>query len=106
MQPEVTPELMVSVGKRVMKEVRTLIRHRGIVKMAKAAANPLVCEACSFDFEKVYGAHGKGFIETHHINPLNQREGENQPTRHSGLRDALRELPPNGALWSGMPHSS
>ncbi|MBB2671559.1 UNVERIFIED_ORG: putative HNH restriction endonuclease [Rhizobium esperanzae] len=43
-----------------------------------------ICEACGFDFEKVYGAHGKGFIEAHHINPLNEREGDNQPT---GIQD-------------------
>lgn len=29
------------------------------------------CKACDFDFEKKYGAHGKGFIHVHHIIPLN-----------------------------------
>ncbi|WP_432802785.1 HNH endonuclease, partial [Escherichia coli] len=28
------------------------------------------CKCCSFDFEKVYGEHGKGFIHVHHIKPL------------------------------------
>lgn len=28
------------------------------------------CLACGFDFEKVYGEIGKGFIEVHHIKPL------------------------------------
>lgn len=31
-----------------------------------------ICKACAFDFEKVYGEHGKGFIHVHHIIPLNQ----------------------------------
>ena len=84
MLPQVSPELTVSEGKRVMREVKTLVRHRGIVEMAKAVARPLACEACGFDFEKVYGSRGKGFIEAHHINPLNEREGENQPT---GIKD-------------------
>ncbi len=28
------------------------------------------CTICQFDFEKVYGLRGKGFIEIHHLNPL------------------------------------
>lgn len=28
------------------------------------------CKCCNFDFEKVYGEHGKGFIHVHHIKPL------------------------------------
>lgn len=28
------------------------------------------CHACEFDFEKVYGEHGKGFIEIHHKKPI------------------------------------
>ncbi|MEZ9143974.1 HNH endonuclease [Vibrio sp. 10N.286.52.C3] len=29
------------------------------------------CQICSFDFAKKYGPHGSGFIEVHHIKPLN-----------------------------------
>lgn len=28
------------------------------------------CKCCGFEFEKVYGEHGKGFIHVHHIKPL------------------------------------
>lgn len=28
------------------------------------------CKACGFDFEKVYGIHGKDYIEVHHLKPL------------------------------------
>ena len=28
------------------------------------------CMVCGFDFEKVYGAYGKNFIEVHHVKPL------------------------------------
>ena len=31
-----------------------------------------VCSICGFDFEKVYGDLGKGFIHIHHIVPLNK----------------------------------
>ena len=30
------------------------------------------CMICGFDFEKVYGAFGKGKIHIHHIKPLNE----------------------------------
>lgn len=34
------------------------------------------CMACGFDFEKVYGEIGKGFIEVHHIKPLYSKDEE------------------------------
>lgn len=30
------------------------------------------CQACGFDFEKIYGERGKGFIHVHHIVPLSK----------------------------------
>lgn len=30
----------------------------------------LACESCGFDYHKVYGTLGEGFIECHHIEPL------------------------------------
>ncbi|MDR6123514.1 5-methylcytosine-specific restriction endonuclease McrA/predicted RNA-binding protein with PUA-like domain [Bacillus sp. SLBN-46] len=32
------------------------------------------CAVCGFDFEDVYGEHGKDFIEIHHKNPLSKLE--------------------------------
>ncbi|CAM4081218.1 HNH endonuclease [Bacillus manliponensis] len=32
------------------------------------------CVVCGFDFEKVYGERGKGFIEVHHVKPLSMLE--------------------------------
>lgn len=34
------------------------------------------CQVCGFNFGKVYGSHGYGFIEVHHIEPLSSI-GEN-----------------------------
>lgn len=34
------------------------------------------CMICGFDFEAVYGALGKGYIEVHHIKPLATRDEE------------------------------
>lgn len=33
-----------------------------------------ICQVCGFDFEKVYGELGKGYIEVHHIHPLAGQE--------------------------------
>lgn len=32
----------------------------------------LFCEACGFDFERIYGPRGAGFIECHHVTPLRE----------------------------------
>ena len=49
-------------------------RNRHLVKRKKAsvlaARGYLACEACSFDFEDVYGPRGNGFIECHHTKPV------------------------------------
>ena len=42
------------------KKIRSVL-HRG---------DPLVCEACGFDFEQTYGDRGRGYIECHHVQPL------------------------------------
>ncbi|WP_409307814.1 HNH endonuclease [Pseudomonas putida] len=34
------------------------------------------CFVCSFEFEKVYGELGKGFIHVHHLKPLSEQGGE------------------------------
>jgi 5-methylcytosine-specific restriction protein A len=43
---------------------KKVLKEKGILK----------CEACDFDFEKTYGAIGKGYIECHHLIPLSNFE--------------------------------
>jgi 5-methylcytosine-specific restriction enzyme A len=49
-------------------------RDRRIVEKKKQQVQRktgrLACEACGFEFSKVYGARGDGFIECHHTRPL------------------------------------
>lgn len=33
------------------------------------------CKACGFDFAKVYGSHGEGYIEVHHLRPVSSLAG-------------------------------
>ncbi|QJE02507.1 hypothetical protein HH212_22855 [Massilia forsythiae] len=53
---------------------RKIERSNPAVKLAKAkrfkATGRLECEACGFDFAKVYGKDGVGFIEAHHRIPI------------------------------------
>lgn len=34
-----------------------------------------ICQACDFNFEKIYGEIGKGFIHVHHITPVSEMGG-------------------------------
>ncbi|MHC9236892.1 HNH endonuclease [Pseudooceanicola sp. 502str34] len=51
-------------------------RKAAIVKRKKASFfkkyGHLCCEACGFDFLKVYGERGAGFIECHHTKPVSE----------------------------------
>jgi 5-methylcytosine-specific restriction enzyme A len=54
-------------------------RNTSIIKKKKmdvlAKTGALMCEACGFDSVKVYGKHGKGFCEVHHLTPLHKADG-------------------------------
>ncbi len=47
-------------------------------------AGVLECEACGFDFAKVFGTHGSGFIEAHHTKPVATLDGSSK-TRASDI---------------------
>lgn len=61
-------------------ERRHLVRERNskvvqVVKQNfKKKNKTLFCEACGFDFEKVYGKAGADYIEAHHIIPVSQMQ--------------------------------
>lgn len=49
-------------------------RDRGIrkrkIQAVVAAGEDIACEVCGFDFGRVYGERGDGYIEVHHVRPL------------------------------------
>ena len=50
-------------------------RNQQLIRQAKQAAlekGKLKCQCCNFDFEAIYGEHGKGFIEAHHTIPVSE----------------------------------
>ncbi|PZR02192.1 MAG: hypothetical protein DI539_27850, partial [Flavobacterium psychrophilum] len=66
--------------KEIIKEVSS--RNKSVIELAKNRYGTR-CTACGFDFGIYYGAHGKGFIEMHHLYPLNLGKRE---TRAKDLR--------------------
>lgn len=52
-------QITVNAYERDPKARKECIAHHGAV-----------CKCCGFDFERVYGEHGKGFIHVHHIKAL------------------------------------
>jgi 5-methylcytosine-specific restriction protein A len=44
-------------------------------RAAAIALHGAICKACGFDFERVYGSIGEGFIEVHHITPVSDLGG-------------------------------
>jgi 5-methylcytosine-specific restriction enzyme A len=56
-----TKKVSVNVFERNPKARKKCIEHFGAR-----------CSACGFDFEKVYGERGRGFIHVHHLIPLSE----------------------------------
>ncbi|MYV53074.1 HNH endonuclease [Streptomyces sp. SID3212] len=61
-------------GRLLMRRHRARERNKGLRKKKIASVlqrgGRLACEACGFDFERVYGERGEGYIECHHVLPL------------------------------------
>ena len=67
--------IFISEGRR--KTVTTQVYERSKLLRDKAIDfytkdGTIVCEACGFDFHKIYGDIGRGYIEIHHQKPVYQ----------------------------------
>ncbi len=66
----------VKEGRVLYKMHKVRERDKKIIAKKKAKVllenGSLECECCNFNFEKVYGYLGAGYIECHHIVPLNK----------------------------------
>ena len=56
-----------------------------------------VCNICNFDFAKLYGSYGEGFIEVHHIKPLHE-------IKSSYVVDPINDLIPVCSNCHSMLH--
>ncbi|MFE6038779.1 HNH endonuclease [Streptomyces sp. NPDC056452] len=63
-------------GRVLYRRHRTRERDKGLRKKKIASVlkrgGALSCEACGFNFGKVYGERGEGYIECHHVVPLHE----------------------------------
>lgn len=77
-----TEEFEAKEGEVIYKLHKLRERNPSITKKKKASYykkhGKLDCEVCGFDFYKVYGELGKGFIECHHRVPLAQLNGKSK----------------------------
>ena len=65
-------EYVVSSAKtNLTKDVNKYERSR-INRSACICHYGSFCQSCGFDFEKVYGELGKGFVHVHHIIPVSE----------------------------------
>ncbi len=76
---ETLEQTVLEGGSRLATHLR-YERNGSFIKKIKEKALQenimLNCDICGFSFLDVYGDVGQGFIEAHHINPLNEREGK------------------------------
>jgi len=72
----------VKVGKVIYKLHKLRERNSKVNNKKKESYfkenGKLNCEVCDFDFHKVYGDIGKGFIEVHHTIPLLELDSESK----------------------------
>ena len=62
-------------GKVVFRTHKSYERNSALVQKKKQLAQDaglLICSICNFDFRKVYGKIGAGFIECHHTVPISE----------------------------------
>lgn len=62
-------------GERWLTEHLARERDPALVRQFKNQLSSFACSICNFDFENVYGAIGRGFIEAHHLEQIGLREG-------------------------------
>jgi hypothetical protein len=66
------PTTEYAEGKRLMREKKFFARNPELARLAKERYG-YSCQACGFDFARMYGPLGEGYIECHHLNPLSER---------------------------------
>lgn len=74
--PDVPLSIKALVEGDVLEVVQTKYERNREARKKCIEHFGLSCQACGFDFEKVYGKIGEGFIHVHHLVPVSQQGGE------------------------------
>lgn len=69
-------EFFAKEGKITLQKHRLKERSAKLIKAFKERLTSYECIMCGFNFERVYGELGKGFIEAHHTKPVAKMEDE------------------------------
>jgi predicted HNH restriction endonuclease len=84
---------VISEGEKMVVEYQTYTRSRKLRETAiehYSKNGKIVCQACTFDFEAVYGELGRGFIEIHHAKPVFAYEGDDvEKVIHEALANVI-----------------
>jgi len=65
-------------GRKQLREHIARERDSELIRRFKKSLKTFECSVCGFDFEKVYGEIGRGFVEGHHLDALGLREGNEE----------------------------
>ncbi|MYQ79254.1 HNH endonuclease [Streptomyces sp. SID4923] len=65
------PEGQLLMRRHRARERNKSLRKKKITSVLQRGGQ-LACEACGFDFERIYGDRGVGYIECHHVVPLHE----------------------------------
>lgn len=68
-QDMAAPEGTLLLSRHLVRERDPRLR-RAKLQQVSSSGKRLLCEVCAFDFEHMYGALGRGYIEVHHRLPL------------------------------------
>ena len=85
---EVFPEGQLLTRLHLIRERNKAVAERKREQVLTETGR-LACEACDFDFARVYGVLGERFSECHHLAPLSELPGV-RTTRLSDLASGLR----------------
>ncbi len=73
--PSLPPEPILTEGAKIHTEYERRYRNAAL-RQACIARYGCVCAVCGFDFAKVYGTLGEGYIEVHHTEPISTFDHE------------------------------
>ncbi|MFC1962488.1 MrcB family domain-containing protein [Chloroflexota bacterium] len=64
-----------------LEDLTKLREHKRIERNARLSRDAkkihgYICQACGFDFSRIYGDLGKDFIEAHHLKPITELKGK------------------------------
>lgn len=59
-------------------QLRHIKEYKRDLELREAAIeiHGTTCMGCGFNFAEIYGSHGAGYIQVHHLNPLSEPQGE------------------------------